>query len=63
MNTIAAVIAFALLATVASCLGYNSYNRYPSISGNSRNTLGSIGGKLFDNGGWDLGHHRGYGRK
>ena len=63
MNTVAVVIALALLVTIASGLGYNSYNRYPSIGGNSRNTWGSRGGSLFDNGGWDLGHHGGYGRK
>ena len=63
MNTVAVVIALALLVTVASGLGYNSYNRYPSIRGNSWNTYGSRGGRLFDNGGWDLGHHGGYGRK
>ena len=63
MNTVAVVIALALLVTVASGLGYNSYNRYPSIRGNLRNTWGSRGGRLFDNGGWDLGHHGGYGRK
>jgi hypothetical protein len=63
MNAVAVVIALALLVTVASGLGYNSYNRYPSIKGNSLNTWGSRGGSLFDNGGWDLGHHGGYGRK
>ena len=63
MNTVAVVIALALLVTVASGLGYNSYNRYPSIRGNSWNTLGSRGGRLFDNGGWNPGHHGGYGRK
>ena len=63
MNTVAVIIALALLVTVASSLGYNSYNRYPSIGGNSRNTWGSRGGSLFDNGGWGLGHHGGYGRK
>jgi hypothetical protein len=63
INTVSVVIALALLVTVASGLGYNSNNRYPSIRGNSWNTWGSIGGRLFDNGGWDLGHHGGYGRK
>jgi hypothetical protein len=63
MNTVAVVIALALLVTVASGLGYNSYNRYPSIRANSWNTRGSIGGSLFDNGGWDLGHQSGYGSK
>jgi len=63
MNTVAVVIVLALLVTVASGLGYNSFNRYPSIRGNSLNTWGSRGGRLFDNGGWDLGHHGGYGRK
>ena len=63
MNTVAVVISLALLLTVASGLGYNSYNRYPSIRGNSRNTWGSRGGSLFDNGGLDLGHHGGYGSK
>jgi hypothetical protein len=27
------------------------------------NRWGSRGGSLFDNGGWDLGHHGGYGSK
>ena len=63
MNTVAVVISLALLVTVASGLGYNSYNRYSSIRGNSRNTWGSRGGSLFDNGGLDLGHHGGYGSK
>lgn len=63
MNTVAVVIALALLVTVASGLGYNSYNRYPSIRGNSWNSRGSIGGSLFDNGGWDLGNQKGYGSK
>ena len=63
MNTVAVVIALALLVTVASGLGYNSYNRYSSIRGNSWNTWESRGGSLFDNGGWNLGHHGGYGRK
>jgi hypothetical protein len=57
MNSVAVVIALALLVTVASGLGYNSYSRYPSIKGNSWNTWASRGGRLFDNGGWDLGHH------
>lgn len=61
MNTVAVAIALALLVTVASGLGYNSNNRYPSISGNSLNSRGSIGESLFDNGGWDRGHQRGYG--
>ena len=63
MNTVAVVIALALLVTVASGLGYNSYNRYPSIRGNSWNRWGSRGGRLFDNRGRDLGHHGGYGRE
>jgi len=63
MNTVSVVIALALLVTVASGLGYNSNNRYPSIRGNSWNTRGSRVGSLFDNGGWDLGHQRGYGSK
>ena len=63
MNTVAIVIALALLVTVASGLGYNSYNRYPSIRGNSWNTWGSKGGGFIDNGGWNLGHRSGYGRK
>ena len=63
MNTVSVVIALALLVTIASGLGYNSNNRYPSIGGNSWDTWGSTGGRLFDNGGWDLGHHGGYGRK
>ena len=63
MNTVAVVISLALLVTVASGLGYNSYNRYPSIRGNSWNTWGSRGGSLLDNGGWDIGHHGGYGSK
>ena len=63
MNTVVVVISLALLVTVASGLGYNSYNRYPSVRGNSWNTWGSRGGRLFDNDGWDLGHHGGYGRK
>ena len=63
MNTVAIVIALTLLVTVASGLGYNSYNRYSSIRGNSLNTWGSTGGRLFDNSGWDRGHHGGYGRK
>jgi hypothetical protein len=50
MHTVAVVIALALLVTVASGLGYNSYNRYPSIRGNSLKTWGSRGGSLFDNG-------------
>jgi hypothetical protein len=61
MNTVAVAIALALLVTVSSGLGYNSNNRYPSISGNSLNSRGSIGESLFDNGGWDRGHQRGYG--
>ena len=60
MNTVTVVISLALLVTVASGLGYNSYNRYPSTRGNS---WGSRGGSLFDNGGWNLGHRGGYGRK
>jgi len=63
MNTVAVVISLALLVTVASGLGYTSYNRYTSIRGNSLNTWGSRGGRLFDNGGWDMGHRGGYGRK
>ena len=63
MNTVTVVIALVLLITVASGLGHNSYNRYPSIRGNSRNTWESRGGSLFDNGGWDLGHYGGYGSK
>ena len=63
MNTVTIVIALALLVTVASGLGYNSYNRYPSIRRNSWNTWESRGGILFDNGGLNLGHDRGYGRK
>jgi hypothetical protein len=63
MNTVAVVISLTLLVTLASGLGYNSYNRYPSISGNSWNRWGSRGGSLFDNGGRDLGHHCGYGSK
>ena len=61
MNTVSVVIALALLVTVASGLGYNSNKRYPSIRGNSWNTRGSRGGSLFDNGGWGVGHQRGYG--
>ena len=63
MNTVAVVIALALLVAVASGLGYNSNNIYPSTRGNSWNRWGSRGGSLFDNGGWDLGHHGGYGSK
>ena len=63
MNTVAVVIVLALLVTVASGLGYNSYNRYSSIRGNSWNRWGSRGGRLFDNGGRNLGHHGGYGRE
>ena len=63
MNTVAVVIALALLITVASGLGYNSHNRYPSIRRNSWNTWESRGGSLFDNGRWNLEHHGGYGRK
>jgi hypothetical protein len=51
------------IKTVASGLGYNSNNIYPSTRGNSWNRWGSRGGRLFDNGGWDLGHHGGYGSK
>ena len=63
MNTVAVVIALALLVTVASGLGYNSYNRYPSIKGNSWNTWESKGGGFINNGGWNLGHGSRYGRK
>ena len=63
MNTVAVVISLALLVTLASGLGYNSYNRYPSISGSSWHRWGSRGGSLFNNGGWDLGHHGEYGSK
>ena len=61
MNTVAVVISLALLVTVASGLGYNSYNRYPSFGGG--NSWGSGGGRFLGNSGFNLGHRGGYGRK
>ena len=59
MNTVAVVISLALLVTVASGLGYNSYNRYPSFGGG--NSWGSGGGRFLGNSGFNFGHRGGYG--
>ena len=61
MNTVAVVISLALLVTVASGLGYNSYNRYPSFGGG--HSWGSGGGRFLGISGFNLGHRGGYGRK
>ena len=61
MNTVTVVICLALLVTVASGLGSNSYNRYPSFGGG--NSRGSRGGRFLGNSGLNTGHRGGYGRK